>query len=783
MPVMMRIGDGDPDSVHVLRRPASGEAAPFVLLQNLALGQHAVVFEVGKSMQSIDVNVRAADIILEPLEHVVTGDGSIELPVRVTNHGDLAATAVTVSVDTEEQLTAFVIARALSPGESRTVNLPIEIPTGSYTLTLRAETETIEVRRDNNTADTMVEVDYVQLVPSFQSAAIAGYDENGSGVVEVTLRVENRGEAASGPISVGLACTDGTIEGCTQQLVLDSILPGTSTSAPATLTLPQGETSLSMFAGAIEDGFRWGDENVQRTVIAVPHKLPVSLALSADADVNGYWSDGTADVELTVSILNEGYLEVEEPQSVTVDCLQADEPLGDCATEWSVELAGGFGPATSTVTLRVPMGLELAVNLDAEGHEPARFEVPERILGVNRDVWECYSDRPGKGEGREGCGGWSQKTVVKWDHEFPIKVWVDGKDEYIEVLETVMEEVAPLVNLTFEMTDSKLEADIQIRLGVRQGIVVDEEWHDCIDYGGCADTRFSPSGRVNLGFIIVWDWGEPSEYVREVILHELLHVLVPISHRPTYDALMGAGARLSLFDEELIRLNSHPLLKPGMTMDQVEKLLILSDELIDPKPETEYMKVWSMGNQAIKVLEDAGSARFKLTGRGTMCRYKIGPAVYEVGNFQDRTARLVHYQDRHERFLYWIDNAVWAESNGTWKKIEFHEMFDATGWYDAWSNPLDALRAVLSVSNGDELRIISRGNGEFSVEASAFREEYSRTVVIVLDEETYEISRYIIATQPWLKHRNECTFTMTVEEGEYGIEIEIPESLDAARSE
>ena len=794
VPIVMKIDENDPESVHKLDRPVSGDAVSFVVTRDLALGKRAVVFEVGDSMQSVDVDVRAADIILEPLEHAVIGDGSIELSVRITNQGDLAAAAITVSSDwiisqpdSEDaaagELTTVAVVDAVRPGESKTIDLPIDLPTGAYAFTLRAETDTIEVQQDNNWTETVVEVDYVRLVPSVQSTATVGYERDGDGVVEVTLLVRNRGEAPSGPIRTGIACLDEAIEGCLQDFGVDSILPGTSTSVLATLTLPQGETTLSVFAGANEDSYLWGDENVQQANIVVPLKPALSLALNADANVSGYWSDGTANVELTMSLLNEGYLEVEEPQAVTVVCLQAGEALRDCGTGASIDLADGFGPATSTVMLRVPTGIAMAVNLNAEGHEAWGFNVPKRILGVDRDVWECYSDRPGERASREGCGGWFRKTVAKWDHDVPVRVWVSEKAKYIEVLETVMKEVAPLVNLEFEIVDSKKDADIEVQLGVAKGKASEIAWLDCVDFGGCADTRVSASGQVKSGFIVVWDWGEPDEYVRGAILHELLHVAVPVVHRPTYDTLMGEGARLSLFDEALIRLHSHRLIEPGMTMGEVEELIVFNDELVDPLPETEYKQVWSAISRAVTVLEDAGSARFNLVGSGSSCRYKIGPAIYEVGDFQERGERLVHYRESYDRFLYWVDDAVWAELNGDWEEVDFHEIFDATGWFNAWSSPLIALRAFLAVSSDDEVRVIGRGNGQITVEAKATREGYSRVVVMVVDEETYEISRYIMVTQPWLSFGNRCTLTMTLDESEYGIKIEIPESLDAARSE
>ena len=61
---------------------------------------------------------------------------------------------------------------------------------------------------------------------------------------------------------------------------------------------------------------------------------------------------------------------------------------------------------------------------------------PERILGVERDLFDCYADRdppPGSSDPfLYGCGGWATKTVEKWLNDVPVKVWATGDARYIE---------------------------------------------------------------------------------------------------------------------------------------------------------------------------------------------------------------------------------------------------------------------------------------------------------------------------------------------------------------
>ena len=43
-------------------------------------------------------------------------------------------------------------------------------------------------------------------------------------------------------------------------------------------------------------------------------------------------------------------------------------------------------------------------------------------------------------------------------------------------------------------------------------------------------------------------------------------------------------------DEALLRLHSHPLVKPGMSMEEIERLIVFGDELIDPHEDVDLTK-------------------------------------------------------------------------------------------------------------------------------------------------------------------------------------------------
>ena len=67
--------------------------------------------------------------------------------------------------------------------------------------------------------------------------------------------------------------------------------------------------------------------------------------------------------------------------------------------------------------------------------------------------------------------------------------------------------------------------------------------------------------------------------IKRITEHEALHALVPIGHRlDPLSAMSVTGlmmAKKNPMDEALIRLHSNPLVKPGMTVEEVERIISL----------------------------------------------------------------------------------------------------------------------------------------------------------------------------------------------------------------
>ena len=544
----------------------------------------------------------------------------------------------------------------------------------------------------------------------------------------------------------------------------------------------------------------------------------VKLVLRTESRVVGYWSDDTAEVEITATLLNEGTLRLDGDQDITATCIAEGDDRRACREEVSLSLLDGFAPNSKSFSLRLPIGMT-TMTFDYGGAESLTFdvEVPERILGVDRNLWECYVDRPQirvevEGEFFDGCGGWSIRTVEKWLGDVPVKVWATGDPDYIAVLRTVLMELTPILDLEFEWVGLEEEADFKAFVGVPRSqasdLGFDPAW---MEWWGFAGTTVN-GGEAKSGYMVIWYTKEaafrsPIDSIRSVTIHEALHALVPIGHSTRPVSIMG-GSGLNTWsprDAELIELNSHPLVRPRMSMDDVREVIVLTDELLDyPGVESDATPldplalVW----RAYIALEEAGSASYRLSGGWTdrACNYTFGvrrgPIKLSIGDFRpfhDNPALL--YLNIHTTQFYVIYSRTdqewthWQLSlEGTWQRVDQETIRDATfGW--TWNGRLHrTIRSVLMNGSPEDISVDETADGNLRLQVT-LDESYvnmwdwtgidSLNLTLMLDPKTYALVGYV-----WELHRNpvaysgQClTYKETATDVRLGVDITVPELI------
>ncbi len=532
--------------------------------------------------------------------------------------------------------------------------------------------------------------------------------------------------------------------------------------------------------------------------------------LEADAVIEGYWSDGTANVTVSATLRNTGNLQVNAPQTITSACTPATE---GCHQEITLDLPDGYRPASAQFTIRVPMGVTTVMFGYGDGKSlTLDVDVPERILGVARDLWECYSDRVVNGQFLGGCGGWQSPTVQKWLNDVPVKVWATGDTTHIAVLETVLTELAPVLDLEFVWVSSEEEADLKAFVGVPRsraseiGFDRDPEW---VDYWGFAGANVN-GGEVTSGHIVIWDIGaaafrSPIDSIRSVTIHEALHALVPISHSTRPASIMGGSGlnKPSPRDLELIRLNSHRLLRPGMTMEEVRQTIVLNDELLDaPQAAIEPREPLDLIWRAYVALAEADSASFRLSGGwierhcGFTFGVRRGPIEMTIGDFRPLTddPALIYLNLQPTQFFlrYSPETSFrfWQLSaDGTWQQVGYQVLVDASSSRWLWHGILlRTLRSLIMDGVPEDAVVEETASGDLSLRTTLgpshvnmwdWDGKESLSFGLVMDRETAAIRGYTweMGYDP-VAHAGNCLIYREVAtDGQIGVDLAVPEAI------
>ena len=547
-----------------------------------------------------------------------------------------------------------------------------------------------------------------------------------------------------------------------------------------------------------------------------------SLALEVSAELAGYYSNDEASVNATLSLTD-----MEKPWSagfhtISVVCRQNDGIIEGCGDRLIITMHGDGGTVTESISLRTPMG-SVSFEFDFGGIEPLTlpFDVPKRILGVERDVWECFRDEPdtlNPSEDNNGyygdCAGWGRgnSAMWKWNQDIPVNVWATGREDYIATLDETLYELSPLLGLDFARVDSERDATLKAYMGTPKSQVVSAGFPEYCSgeyIVGCGGPdQITHDGVVKRGHFGVWRYLDESGWwtdvglldtlIKHVTLHEALHALVPIFHREDPRSIMNTRKSLSLptlnrMDEDLIRLHQHRLVKPGMTMNEIERLIVFREDLLDSPPPRD-MDGYELVRSAFGALQDADSARFRISGgwKSTKCNHSFGPADYEIADFGSSVAKIVHFEDGHKSHFIIApksgdgDREYWIEESGQWKEVGRDSFSDNTSWRQGLSSPHVMLASVLFFSDPSDIGVSKNRDGETTL-GITLDDAYARIpwsggetlkVIMTLDEDTHQILGYEIE---WLFDVREFTscpsYVTKAVNGEYGIELRIPDAI------
>ena len=161
--------------------------------------------------------------------------------------------------------------------------------------------------------------------------------------------------------------------------------------------------------------------------------------------VTGYWSDGSANVEIFAG-----------SQSITptdtLICQIGEESSQPCDSETSLTADGRY----TRTTTRLPFGVtHLDVLRNDESVLSSNITVSHRTVGIHPDVLDCFTDTTFvdanfKPDEAIGCAGWFYTRIHKWHPGQPLRTRLIGPQEWTTFFRNQLEASAEIFNIQFE---------------------------------------------------------------------------------------------------------------------------------------------------------------------------------------------------------------------------------------------------------------------------------------------------------------------------------------------
>ena len=676
-PVMGVLNEGDLSEVASVPPLAGGESTTLLFDLKFDTGPQHLKLQVEDSVSLVALDLQASDVSISPVSYQVISEGLVAVTVQLENGGTLMTRPVQVIA--LNNLVATV--QPIEAGDSEVVTFYLPLPVGSHEVEVAASADEREAKLSNNVATIAIDVDYIALSLRAGSAQAQGFIRGGTANIGINFTVSNVGVADSGDFLVAVACPEIPDATCVGEVQVDSLAPGGTFSGVVDAVVPQGISGIVLFAGDLEYGYRWGDANTIPITVDVPLQPDIDPVFAAEAELTGYYLNGDAAINVTASFRNDGAEPIPGDYPIAITCTKDGEVVSTCGDVVTLELTDGYGPAEGSVVVRSPSG-EITLGLDggeiSEVGETITDEieisVPERIVGIDRDLWRCFSRTVQEDEFPRGsCSGRDGDVISKWSQDEPVTIWINGLSAYSEQFQDMLQELAPQLNFRYQLVPEERRADIAVYVGITDEDARVLGFSDCDGYWGCTDYDKDENGDVISGEIVIFQVNDAglrqlgliNESIRYAMLHSMLQVMVPLGYRDVPDSAMSidTGLRyptMSASDREIVRILTSPLVKTGDTTADVESLVVFSDEVLDVEEPAAPTNMEIIERARLKLHEE-GSVLYNMRGEwsGGTCIDSFGPSQVTVSSFSSHRGLRYRLTDASER-LY----AFWRSENG-----------------------------------------------------------------------------------------------------------------------
>ena len=720
-PVFGIVNEGDQTEVATIPPLSGGESSTLLFDIRFDTGPQQLKLQVEDAVSLVALDLLASDVSIAPISYQLISDGLVLITVELANNGTLVTRPV--QLITYNNVVATV--QPIEPGESEMVGFYLPLLTGSYQVEVTASSDEREAKLSNNVATFDIDVDYVSLSLRAGSAQAQGFIRGGTANILIDFSVSNLGVAPSGDFLVAVACPEIPDATCVGETRVESLAPGETFSGVIDAVVPQGVTGIVLFAGDLEYGYRWGDANTIPITVDVPLQPDIDPVFASEAELVGYYSNGDAAINVTASLRNDGAEPIPGNYPIAITCFKDEEVVSTCGDVLTLELTDGYGPVSGSVMLRSPSG---EINLDLDGGEivdvnktiadEIEVSIPERIVGIDRDLWRCFSETNQRDAFPRGsCSGRDGDVVSKWSQDEPVTIWINGLSAYSEQFQDTLQELAPQLNFTYQLVPDARRADIEVYVGITEEDARVLGFGRCDGFWGCTDYETDENGEVVAGEIVIFEINDAglrqlgliNESIRYAMLHSMMQVMLPLGYRDVPDSAMSidTGLRfptMSASDREIVRILTSPLVETGDTTADIESVIVFSDEVLDIQEPAPPTNIDIIENARLK-LHDEGSVLYNMRGEwsGGTCIDRFGPSQVTVSEFSSHRGLRYRLTDASERFYaFWRSEdgraEYWDGGTRTWRRFSVsdeQELISQTAWSPQFSDPMALLVSVL----------------------------------------------------------------------------------------
>ena len=226
-----------------------------------------------------------------------------------------------------------------------------------------------------------------------------------------------------------------------------------------------------------------------------------------------------------------------------------------------------------------------------------------------------------------------------------------------------------------------------------------------------------------------------------------------------------------------------------MTMPEVQRLIVFADELLDPPPAAQDDGI-RIAERAYAALLDAGSVRFDVRGgwpdRG--CEREFSGS-HALGRFVRGYPTLVRFDGRSGGVI--LTHALpsgwtgWRETASGWKKDSLEQVYEATPWRLAFTDPVEMLLNVIAHAGPGDIRVTRPSQRNIVLDGTLgnvppppWARSATLRVGITLDAETHRIPAYDMHWDFDAPESGICTrYEVRATNGQYGVPVELPAAI------